>query len=113
MGCAAGLALSVAATSPLLSLVALCFATAGFIGVQPLFWTFPTDYLGSAAAAGGIALINSLGSVGGFFAPNVRTWAEHFFASPSAGLYLLAGTTLMGAALFLPLRERRARIDSP
>ena len=106
--CAAGIALSVASTSPLLSLVALCFAAAGFIGVQPMFWTFPTAYLGGAAAAGGIALINSLGSVGGFFAPNVRTWAEHTFASTKAGLYLLAGTTLVGAVLFLTLRERRA-----
>ena len=106
--CAAGIALSVASTSPLLSLVALCFAAAGFIGVQPMFWTFPTAYLGGAAAAGGIALINSLGSVGGFFAPNVRTWAEQTFASTKAGLYLLAGTTLVGAVLFLTLRERRA-----
>lgn len=61
-----------------------------------------------AAAAGGIALINSIGSLGGFFAPNVKTWAEKAFESPSAGLYLLAGTTLLGAALFLALRARQA-----
>lgn len=106
--CAAGIALSVSAGSPLLALVALCFAAAGFIAVQPLFWTFPTAYLGGAAAAGGIALINSLGSLGGFFAPNVKTWAETAFASPTAGLYLLAGTTLVGAACFLLLRQRQA-----
>ncbi|MDB5846253.1 MAG: major facilitator superfamily 1, partial [Rhodoferax sp.] len=107
--CAAGIALSVASASPLLSLVALCFAAAGFIAVQPLFWTFPTAYLGGAAAAGGIALINSIGSLGGFFAPNVKTWAEQAFASPNAGLYLLAGTTLIGALLFLTLRQRQFR----
>ena len=94
----------------MLSLVALCFAAAGFIAVQPLFWSFPTAYLGGAAAAGGIALINSIGSFGGFIAPNVKTLAEQAFASPHAGLYLLAGTTLAGAALFLGLRERR---DNP
>lgn len=105
--CAAGIALSVSSGHPLLSLAALCFAAAGFIAVQPLFWTFPTAYLGGAAAAGGIALINSIGSLGGFFAPNVKTWAEQVFASPDAGLYLLAGTTLAGAALFLALRGRR------
>ncbi|HEY3048306.1 MAG TPA: MFS transporter [Polaromonas sp.] len=105
--CAAGIALSVSAGSPLLSLVALCFAAAGFIAVQPLFWTFPTAYLGGAAAAGGIALINSIGSLGGFFAPNVKTWAEKAFESPNAGLYLLAGTTLIGAALSLALRQQR------
>ena len=101
-----GIAVSVNAASPVLALFALCFAAAGFIAVQPLFWTFPTAYLGGAAAAGGIALINSLGSLGGFFAPNVKTWAETVFASSTAGLYLLAGTTLVGAACFLLLRQR-------
>jgi MFS family permease len=103
-----GIALSVNAPSPLIALVALCFAAAGFIAVQPLFWTFPTAYLGGAAAAGGIALINSLGALGGFVAPNVKTWAEQSFGSPGAGLDLLAATTVIGALLFLALRRRAA-----
>jgi MFS family permease len=103
-----GIALSVNAPSPLIALVALCFAAAGFIAVQPLFWTFPTAYLGGAAAAGGIALINSLGALGGFVAPNVKTWAEQSFGSPAAGLNLLAATTVIGALLFLALRRRAA-----
>ena len=101
--CAAGIAASVASGSPLLSMIALCFAAAGFISVQPIFWTLPTGYLGGVAAAGGIALINSLGSLGGFVAPNVKNWAEATFASTSAGLYLLAGTTLIGAILVFAL----------
>lgn len=101
--CAAGIAASVASASPVLSLVALCFAAAGFISVQPIFWTLPTGYLGGVAAAGGIALINSLGSLGGFVAPNVKTWAEAFFASSAAGLYVLAATTLLGAILVFAL----------
>jgi MFS family permease len=104
---AAGIALSVNLASPLLALVALCFAAAGFIAVQPIFWTFPTAYLSGAAAAGGIALINSLGALGGFVAPNLKTWAEQAFASPAAGLNLLAATTLVGALLFLFLRGSR------
>lgn len=108
--CAAGIAVSVNAGSPLVALVALCFAAAGFIAVQPLFWTFPTSYLGGAAAAGGIALINSLGALGGFVAPNVKTWAERAFASPSAGLNLLAATTVICALLFIGLRSRRPEL---
>jgi len=96
-----GIALSAAATTPVLGMAALCLAAAGFIAVQPLFWTFPTSYLAGAAAAGGIGLINSIGNVGGFIAPNVRAWAEIAFASKSAGLYILAGTTLVGAILIL------------
>jgi len=103
-----GIAISVNASSPFVALVALCFAAAGFIAVQPLFWSFPTAYLGGAAAAGGIALINSLGSLGGFVAPNLKTWAESYFASPSAGLNLLAVTTLIGASLFLALKSSTA-----
>jgi len=108
-----GIAASVATTSPALALLALCFAAAGFIAVQPIFWTFPTDYLGGVAAAGGIALINSLGALGGFVAPNVKTWAEAAFASQSAGLYLLAGTTLIGALLILAIGQSRALPAAP
>ena len=104
---AAGIALSVHTTSPLLALVALCFAAAGFIAVQPLFWTFPTSYLGGAAAASGIALINSLGALGGFVAPNLKTWAEQAFGSPAAGMNLLALITVAGGLLFLGLRGAR------
>lgn len=93
-----GIAVS-ASASPFIAIVALCFAAAGFIAVQPLFWTFPTSYLGGAAAAGGIALINALGSLGGFLAPNVKAWADRGFGSPHAGLYVLAATTLVGALL--------------
>jgi MFS family permease len=99
-----GIAASTSVGSPLLALVALCFAAAGFIAVQPLFWTFPTGYLAGTAAAGGIALINSLGALGGFVAPNVKTWAEKSFASGSAGLFLLAGTTLIGSVLILGIK---------
>lgn len=101
----AGIAASANAGQPLLALLALCFAAAGFIAVQPVFWTFPTAFLGGAAAAGGIALINSFGALGGFIAPNLKNWAESAFASVKAGLYLLALTTLLGALLILGIRE--------
>jgi MFS family permease len=98
--CAAGgIALS-ASGSPQFALLGLCIAAAGFIGVQPVFWTFPTDELTGVAAAGGIALINSFGALGGFLAPNVRVWSERGLAFPDAGVYVLAVTTVMAAACF-------------
>jgi hypothetical protein len=48
-----GIAVSGSA-GPAIAIVALCFAAAGFIAVEPLFWTFPTAYLAGLAAAGGI-----------------------------------------------------------
>jgi MFS family permease len=96
----AGIAVSaVASHSPLVALIALCFAASGFIAVQPLFWTFPTGYLSGAAAAGGIALVNSFGAAGGFTGPIVRTWAEQSFGSPLAGLYVLGLAAFFGAML--------------
>jgi MFS family permease len=102
-----GIAVS-AGAGPVVAMVALCFAAAGFIAVQPLFWTFPTAYLGGVAAAGGIALINALGALGGFFAPNVKAWADASFGTPVAGLYVLAGTTLVGALLIFLLQRSAA-----
>ena len=108
-----GIAVS-AGSSPVVALVALCFAAAGFIAVQPLFWTFPTSYLGGVAAAGGIAMINALGALGGFFAPNVKAWADGSFGSTQAGLYVLAGTTILGAVLCLALAGRnRVPVPAP
>ncbi|WP_211251631.1 MFS transporter [Andreprevotia chitinilytica] len=100
----AGIALSATFANSVLSLLALCLAASGFIAVQPLFWTFPTDYLRGVAAAGGLALINSLGAVGSFIAPNAKTWAERTFESSQAGLYLLAATSLIGALLIYLIR---------
>ena len=110
-GC--GIGVSGATHSPLLAMAALCCAASGFIAAQPLFWTFPTRYLTGAAAAGGIALINSLGSLGGFIAPTLRTSAEHAFQSTSAGLLLLGAASLLAALLIGMLVRRDATHDTP
>jgi MFS family permease len=99
-----GIAASVTFANPLLGILALCFAASGFIAVQPVFWTFPGSFLAGSAAAGAIALINSFGALGGFIAPILKNWAEGAFHSPTAGLYLLACTTLIAAALVMGIR---------
>jgi nitrate/nitrite transporter NarK len=91
---------------PRIGLVALSIAVSGFIAVQPLFWTFPTSYLADRAAAGGIALIG-MGNLGGFLAPNAKVWADEYFGSPRAGLYLLAGLTVLNAGLIALTKARR------
>ena len=104
----AGVALITSALtpSPLVALIALCVAAAGLIVSPALFWTLPTRLLGGAAAAGGIALINSIGNLGGFVAPNMRTWLDIAFSSHSAGLVGLALTTTIGS-LFFAFAPRR------
>ncbi|PWC19660.1 MFS transporter [Brenneria corticis] len=101
-----GIAVSGLADSvPLVAIVALCVAAAGHLAMQPLYWTFPSSYLGGAAAASGIALINSMGNLGGFVAPNLRVWAEQTFESARAGLYFLALVTFLGSLMILTLRR--------
>ncbi len=99
LACAAGVSLSsLLAPVPLAALAALCVAVAGFIAVQPLFWTLPTAYLRGAAAAPGLALVNVLGALAGSVAPAYRLWADNHFGV-GAGLYALGLSTLLGAAM--------------
>ncbi|HUY95323.1 MAG TPA: MFS transporter [Terracidiphilus sp.] len=92
---------------PVWGLAMLSIAVSGFIAVQPLFWTFPTAYFVDRAAAGGIALIG-VGNLGGFLAPNVKVWADVRFHSSSAGLYVLAGLTVLNAGFLAWQTRRRA-----
>jgi hypothetical protein len=97
-GCS--LALAAVAGSPLLALAALSAAACGLIVSPALFWTLPTGLLAGAAAAGGIGLINALGNLGGFVAPNLRAWLDMAFGFSGAGLIGLGVVNLIGACLF-------------
>ncbi|MFA9441459.1 MFS transporter [Uliginosibacterium sp. sgz301328] len=102
----AGLGIGVSAlASPLIAIVALCFAAAGFIAVQPVFWTMPTGMLTGSALAAGIGFVNMFGAVGGFLAPQIRVKAETAFQSPTAGLLALAGITVLGALAIMALKK--------
>ncbi|MBN3792826.1 MFS transporter [Burkholderia sp. Ac-20353] len=113
---ATGIAASALGTSLPVVLIAFCVAATGFVAVQPLFWTLPTGYLGGAAAAGGIAFVNSIGNLGGFVAPNLKSLAERAVGYPQAGMLSLALFGFIGAALLLMAGTRRrgetARDDS-
>jgi hypothetical protein len=95
-----GLAASALTTSPLLAVIALSIAACGLIVSPALFWTLPTGLLGGAAAAGGIGLINSIGNLGGFAAPNLRAWLDIVFESHAAGLLGLGVVCVIGGCCF-------------
>jgi len=97
----AGVALAVSAlTPPLTALIALSVAATALTVAPPLFWTMPSRILGGAAAAGGIALINSIGNLGGFVAPNLRTWVDIAMNSHSAGMVAVGAVTVVAALTF-------------
>jgi MFS family permease len=101
---AVGIAASTTQSIPL-AILMLCLTAAAFIAVQPIFWTFPAAHYAGAPAAAGIALINSVGTLGGFVAPNCKHWAEVHFGSETAGQYTLACAALTAAVLLLGLKQ--------
>jgi MFS family permease len=85
---AIGWALVAWSPSPIVALLGLCIAQAGMMSMLPVFWTLPTAFLSGTAAAGGIALINSVANIGGFFGASILG---------QFGLWSMAGILLAGA----------------
>ena len=81
------------------AIVAMSFAAIGIYGSKPAFWPLPSAFLTGAAAAGGIALVNSIGNLGGFIGPYVVGWIKDATGSFEAGLYFLAACALASALL--------------
>jgi MFS family permease len=91
---------------PLAGLVALCVGVAGVVAAQPIFWTFPSGYFGGYAAAGGIAIVNAIGNLGGFAGPNLKVAAETYAGTSVAGLWVIGSGALVAAALVLLIPRR-------
>lgn len=95
-----GYAISASFGSSVVMLVlGLAIATTGLIASFALFWVFPPRVLGGVAAAGGIALINSIGQIGGVIAPYMVGKVKDVTGSASMGLYAIALVCAVAAAL--------------
>jgi ACS family tartrate transporter-like MFS transporter len=79
------------------AVVGMTVATIGLYGSKGPFWTMPSMFLTGTAAASGIAWINGIGNLGGFFGPTAVGWVKDWTGSFASGLYLLAGLALMSA----------------
>ncbi|MFM0653571.1 MFS transporter [Paraburkholderia sediminicola] len=85
--------------SIVLLVLGLGIATTGLIASFALFWVFPPRVLGGVAAAGGIALINSIGQIGGVIAPFMVGKVKDLTGSASMGLYAIALVCALAATL--------------
>ena len=72
--------------------------------VQGVFWAIPPIFLGGTAAAAGIALINSVGNLGGFVGPTVMGTLRGQTGDYASGLTVLAIALVIEAALVMSLR---------
>ena len=80
--------------SSFLALAFMSVATIGLYGSKPAFWPMPSLFLTGAAAAGGIAMVNSIGNLGGYVGPFIVGWIKDRTGSFEAGLYFLAACAL-------------------
>ncbi len=107
---AVGFALSAYFTNPYLALASLALAFAGIKSTIGPFWALTTASLGARAAAGGIALINSVGNLGGFAGPYIVGITKDRTGSNLAALMFLGSALLAMGILTLTLRtEPRPR----
>ncbi|MFL9868548.1 MFS transporter [Paraburkholderia fungorum] len=98
--------------NPVVSFVAICFAAIGFKAASSLFWPIPQGYLDARVAAAVIALINSVGNLGGFFAPATFGYLQQHTGSITGGLYGLGVASLIAAAAGFLTRNRRVNRDA-
>ena len=101
---AVGLVFSVLyAQNTAVAMVALTFATMGIMTTISQFWTLPPTILGGAAAATGIALANSVGSVSGLISPYLLGWVKTVTSSTNDGVLVLAASLVIGGFLVFTL----------
>lgn len=112
MSVLAGIGLILCAAFPqhlLLMILGVAFAVGGSLSAIALFWGLPGAFLQGAAAAAGIAIINSFGNLGGFAGPYLLGLLTTLFGSAQGGLMLLGGCLLVCAALMLWVTRRPAQ----
>jgi ACS family tartrate transporter-like MFS transporter len=97
----AGMGLTAAAWigSSYWAIAAMSVATIGLYGARPSFWPMPSMFLTGAAAAAGIALINSIGNLGGYVGPFIVGWIKESTKSFEMGLYFLGGCAFASALI--------------
>jgi MFS family permease len=107
LACAVGLALTAlfGSNTPL-AMLGLTVAAAGASSAQASFWCLPPAFLGGAAAAAGIAFVNSLGNIAGFVSTFLVGWMTELTHSAAAALYLFGGIVALGAVLILAVPPR-------
>ena len=84
---------------PYTVMIPVTIAAMGIFGALPVFWALPTRFLTGAAAAGGIALINSVSNLGGFAAPYITGALQDLTGNDKAGMWAIGLIMLLGAAL--------------
>ena len=100
---AVGLAIAASTGSMFGLIAALTIVNVGISCSKPPLWSMPPMFLSGAAAATGIATINSIGNLGGFAGPAMIGWVKDQTGSFAGGLYFVAGLLILSTVLTLVL----------
>lgn len=106
---AAGFGFSAYLHNPYLALMALMFSLVGLKSAMGPFWALSTTFLSGTAAAGGIALINSVGNLGGFVGPTLVGVVTDRTGSITTSLWILGGALLLMGILILTIRPAQLK----
>jgi len=102
------------ATLPIVAIIGLTIATMGALTSLPMFWPLPTALLSASVAAGGLALINSIGQMAGFLSPYLVGWIKDQTGSTTLALYALAALTIVGSLVALRVsRSAAVKVAGP
>jgi len=94
------------------AMLGLTLSAIGVITALPMFWALPTEFLGGAGAAAGIALINCTGNLAGFVSPSVIGWLKNQTHTFTSGLLFVAATIAVAALAVIFLIPINARAPS-
>jgi MFS transporter, ACS family, tartrate transporter len=83
----------------IVAVAAMCLATIGFYGSKGPFWALPNTILSGTAAAAGLAFINSVGNLGGWFGPTIVGWLADKTGGFAGGLYAVAAFCALAAVV--------------
>jgi D-galactonate transporter len=101
------LLIGVAGSGAFAAVVGLVLATCGVLSAMPIFWTLPTGFLGGAAGATAVALINSVGNLSGFLGPYAVGALNDATKRQAPGLFMVAAALALGAVSCMVLVRRR------
>jgi MFS family permease len=90
-------------TDPYLAMVAVTLSTCSVMCALPVFWSLPSTFLTGLAAAGGIALINSIGNLSGFSGPYITGWLTGLTGDARLALWVVGVLSLAAAAVVVYL----------
>jgi MFS transporter, ACS family, tartrate transporter len=88
-----------------LAFLGMCIAAAGILSTFGVIWAYANDLLGGAAAAGGLAFINTGSQLGGFLGPIIVGYLRQVTDSFTEGLFVLAGCSFITAMVALALKK--------